>query len=105
MWRTELEDLGPARFCGFVRSKFWPFRTRLHSLSIVDDFADVRRQMRNQCPPRPGVYGMLDAHGQLIYVGVSSALRKRLITYFQGGQSVRKERAIAAHAERLVWQV
>ena len=104
MRRTELNGLEPAPFRGFDRSTFWPFRPRLKSLDVADDFTDVRRQMRDQCPSRPGVYGMIDAHGQLIYVGVSTALRKRLITYFQGGDAVRKECAIAAHAERLVWE-
>jgi excinuclease ABC subunit C len=48
---------------------------------------------------------MLDCRGYLIYVGMSTALRKRLVTYFQGGASIRKECRIAAGTEQLVWEV
>lgn len=105
MRRSEFIGVERAPFQAFARSTFWPFRTRLRSLDVTLDFANVRRAMRESCPARPGVYGMVDPRGQLIYVGVSSVLRKRLITYFQGGETVRKERAIAAHAARLVWEV
>jgi excinuclease ABC subunit C len=91
-------------FDGFGGCDFWPFRSRLKSLDVSKDLAAFRRAIREECPARPGVYGMVDIHGQLIYVGMSIALRKRLITYFQGGESPRKERCIAAHSERLVWE-
>jgi excinuclease ABC subunit C len=48
---------------------------------------------------------MIDAAGRLIYVGMSIALRKRLVTYFQGGASIRKECRIAGDTDRLVWEV
>jgi excinuclease ABC subunit C len=65
----------------------------------------MRRTMRAECPASPGVYGIVDRTRQLVYVGMSAALRKRLVTYFQGGSSPRKEQCIAAHARRLVWEV
>jgi len=92
-------------FSGFGRCDFWPFRSRLKSLPVASDFVAFRRTLRENCPSRPGVYGMVDPHGQLVYVGMSIALRKRLITYFQGGETPRKERCIAARAHRLVWEV
>jgi excinuclease ABC subunit C len=92
-------------FTGFVRSDFWPFRSRLKTLSVSDELADVRRTIRDSCPARAGVYGMVDARNQLIYVGMSIALRKRLVTYFQGGASIRKECRIAEGTDRLVWEV
>jgi excinuclease ABC subunit C len=99
------DEFGIAPFCGFGPSGFWPFRRRLQTLDITDDFADVRRSMRSECPRRPGVYGMLDARGQLIYIGMSTVLPKRLVTYFQSGANERKEYRIASHTERLVWEV
>jgi excinuclease ABC subunit C len=92
-------------FRGFGRSEFWPFRGRLKSLAIVEDFVDVRRSLRDSCPARSGVYGMIDSGRRLIYVGMSIALRKRLVTYFQGGASIRKECRIAGDTDRLVWEV
>lgn len=94
-----------AEFRGFGRSEFWPFRSRLKSLAIGEDFADVRHLLRASCPARPGVYGMVDARDRLIYVGMSIALRKRLVTYFQGGAAIRKECRIAGDTDRLVWEV
>ncbi len=92
-------------FRGFGPSAFWPFRRRSQTLTVTDDLADVRRNMRNECPWRPGVYGMLDRRGQLIYVGMSTMLPKRLVTYFQSGADERKEYRIASHTDRLVWEV
>jgi excinuclease ABC subunit C len=92
-------------FRGFGRSEFWPFRGRLKSLAIGEDFVDVRRSLRDCCPARSGVYGMIDVRGRLIYIGMSTALRKRLVTYFQGGASIRKECRIAEGTDRLVWEV
>jgi excinuclease ABC subunit C len=99
-WSVEAEE-----FRGFERSRFWPFRGRLKSLTIGEDFIDVRRSLRDTCPGRPGVYGMVDSRGRLIYIGMSTALRKRLVTYFQGGASIRKECRIAGDTDRLVWEV
>jgi excinuclease ABC subunit C len=96
-------DLEPFR--GFGPSDFWPFRRRSQTLTVTDDLAQVRRSMRDECPRRPGVYGMIDARRQLIYVGMSTMLPKRLVTYFQSGADIRKEYRIASHTERLVWEV
>lgn len=40
----------------------------LHLIQARSDEA-YRRRLRAECPNRPGVYGMLDADGNLIYVG------------------------------------
>jgi excinuclease ABC subunit C len=92
-------------FRGFGRSIVWPFRSRLKALSVGKELADVRGLIRESCPARSGVYGMLDRRGQLIYVGMSTSLRKRLITYFQGGAAIRKECRIAKDTKQLVWEV
>ncbi|MFN4259134.1 MAG: nucleotide excision repair endonuclease, partial [Gemmataceae bacterium] len=45
----------------------------------------LRVQVRHSCPRRPGVYGMWDAQGELIYVGKAKCLRSRLLSYFRPG--------------------
>jgi excinuclease ABC subunit C len=97
--------LDTAAFRGFGRSRYLPFGAQLQSLRIAKELANVRRDLRNECPAHPGVYGVVDSRGELAYVGMSTALRKRLITYFQSGSAIRKEYAIAAHAHTLVWEV
>jgi excinuclease ABC subunit C len=92
-------------FRGFGRSAFWPYRSRLQEISISTNLAAVRGEIRQNCPTRSGVYGMVDRRGTLIYVGMSTSLRKRLVTYFQGGAAIRKECRIAEDTRRLVWEV
>jgi excinuclease ABC subunit C len=94
-----------ARFSNFGRSQYSPFQSQLFSMRVAHDFTEVRRAMRTQCPAMPGVYGVINSSGSLVYVGMSTALRKRLVTYFQGGSTLRKEQAIAAHAHRVVWEL
>jgi len=86
------------------RSTVLPFRRLFRELPLDADPRSLRQQLREFCPASPGVYAYLDG-GRVIYVGVSSKLRKRLITYFQGGASVRKEHAVAGQATKLMWQV
>ncbi len=94
-----------ARFRGFGQSNYLPFRARLDGLRIASELAEVRRALRDECPALPGVYGVVDSRAELAYVGMSTALRKRLVTYFQSGSAIRKEQAIAAHARTVVWEV
>ena len=74
-------------FAGFGPSAFLPRRRAVQSLDIARDRRELRRQLRAACPAEPGVYGMIDHAGRLIYVGVSRHLRQRLVTYFQGADS------------------
>jgi excinuclease ABC subunit C len=103
-------------FAGFGPSAFLPARRASDSLTVGRDNGEMRRQLRSECPAAPGVYGMIDVAGRLIYVGVSRRLRQRLLTYFQGAtpiehlsrgrdDSTRKELRIARRAVRLVWEV
>src|SRR3954447_20062720 len=101
-WRVDFE---PEPFCGFGRSTFWPFRSRLRTLPVASDLGEVRASIRATCLARSGVYGMVDARDRLIYVGMSTMLRKRLVTYFQGGAAIRKECRIAKDTSQLVWEV
>ena len=101
-------------FAEFGPSKYLR-RSVLRELDLPANYADVRSQLRAGCPETPGVYGMIDCEGRLIYVGMSRCLRKRTLTYFQetggrqssnwrNGLQHRKEAKVAARAKRLVWQ-
>lgn len=92
-------------FSGFGPSPCAPRRAATETVALSDDARAVRKLLRAQCPSLPGVYGMLDAAGELIYVGMSVRLRNRLLTYFTKGRPDGKEQRIAGHAARLVWEV
>lgn len=64
--------------------------------------ASLRSQLRLLCPKRAGVYGMIDQHGELLYVGKAKSLRTRLLSYFRvrgrpakAGKIIRRTSAIA----------
>ena len=65
---------------------------------------DLRRQVRLLCPAGPGVYGMVDGQGELIYVGKAKRLRVRLLSYFRARGRPRKAGRIVALTRRLVWE-
>ena len=61
----------------------------------------LRDRVIQSCPRVPGVYGMLDPKGRLIYVGKSKSLRSRILSYFaesnadeKGGRIIKNSRAI-----------
>jgi excinuclease ABC subunit C len=97
-------------FAEFGPSKYLR-RTSPAGLELSADYREVRAQLRVGCPEVPGVYGMIDCDGRLVYVGMSRCLRKRTTTYFQtltqpppDPRSHRKETRVAARARRLVWE-
>jgi excinuclease ABC subunit C len=65
----------------------------------------LRVQVRLRCPAKPGVYGMLDAAGELIYVGKAKELRKRLLSYFRAGSRPAKAARVIRHARAIVWEI
>lgn len=94
-----------APFAGFGPSG-WTVARQILATEIVlpRDDAAARRLIRARCPLAPGVYGMIDPRGELIYVGKSRSLRDRLVSYFYDADSNEKGRRIIAHSERLVWE-
>lgn len=96
-------------FVEFGKSKFLR-RTALQQFELPSTYREVRSQIRAELPESPGVYGMIDCVGRLIYVGMSRNLRDRTLTYFQSekqNQSLddrRKEARVAGRAKRLVWE-
>ena len=65
---------------------------------------DLKERMRVACPRRPGVYGMVDAAGRLIYVGKSKSLRTRLLSYFGKAAEGEKAAKIVRETRTLVWE-
>lgn len=88
---------------------FGPFRLALESapptteIEVPRNRRDARRMVGRHATPVPGVYGMVDAAGQLIYVGKSKALRHRLVSYFTKGRDG-KASVIVARTRRLIWE-
>ena len=65
----------------------------------------VRGQVRLLAPARPGIYGMIDADEQLIYVGKAKNLRVRLLSYFRKKGRPAKAGRIIAQARSIVWEI
>ncbi len=66
--------------------------------------ARLRALVRQRCPRLPGVYGMVDRAGELIYVGKSKNLRARLLSYFRPQSRDPKAGRIIADTRVLVWE-
>jgi excinuclease ABC subunit C len=65
----------------------------------------LRKPVRDHCPRLPGVYGMIDAAGELIYVGKAKSLRARLLGYFRPNSRDEKAGKIIQESRRLVWEL
>jgi excinuclease ABC subunit C len=92
-------------FAGFGPSRLSPASAvpPLHQIHANKATA-LRRQVREVCPRRPGVYGMVNANGALIYVGKAKCLRSRLLSYFRPKSRDPKAGRILAHTRTLVWE-
>jgi excinuclease ABC subunit C len=93
------------RFAGFGPSHFDPSSaaTALHFVLARQPTA-LRNRLRQKCPRRPGVYGMVDPRGRLIYVGKAKCLRTRLLSYFRTGSRDPKAGRIIDHTRAIVWE-
>lgn len=92
-------------FDGFGPSRFRPaeeiapvFEVRGKRLS------KLKRGTKKNAPKAPGVYGMLDNRGRLIYVGKAKNLRARLLCYFRENSRDPKAGKIIEQTKRLVWE-
>jgi excinuclease ABC subunit C len=65
----------------------------------------LRAHVRRACPRLPGVYGMVDASGALIYIGKAKNLRTRLLSYFRPKSRDPKAGRILKDTLTLVWEV
>jgi excinuclease ABC subunit C len=64
----------------------------------------LRRLTRERCSRRPGVYGMLNATGELIYVGKAKCLHSRLLGYFRPKSRDPKAGRIIRLARTVLWE-
>ena len=64
----------------------------------------LRNKIVQSCPRVPGVYGMMDRKGQLIYVGKSKSLRSRLLSYFAPSNAAEKGGRIIENARVIQWE-
>jgi excinuclease ABC subunit C len=65
----------------------------------------LRKCVREQAPRgQAGVYGMVNARGELIYVGKAKCLRTRLLSYFRRNSRDPKAGRILQHTRALVWE-
>jgi excinuclease ABC subunit C len=64
----------------------------------------LRAKVRADCPRLPGVYGMINAVGELVYVGKAKDLRARLLSYFRPRSRDPKAGRIVHQARVLVWE-
>jgi excinuclease ABC subunit C len=64
----------------------------------------LRARLRQLCPKRPGVYGMIDARGTLIYLGKAKALRARLLSYFRARSRDPKAGRILRETRAITWE-
>jgi excinuclease ABC subunit C len=85
----------------------WPLAPRLawptSEVLLTGDRRDSRKQIRRAAPQAPGVYGMVDRDGELIYVGQSKSLRNRLLSYFAASAPSKAQR-ILGHTRRIIWE-
>lgn len=64
----------------------------------------LREKVRRDCPRRPGVYGMVDPAGELVYVGKAKCLRSRLLSYFRRNSRDPKAGRILESTRLIVWE-
>jgi excinuclease ABC subunit C len=63
----------------------------------------MRDTVRTGALDRPGVYRMLSADGEIVYVGKSKRVRSRLLSYFRCAYPVDKGARILREADRIEW--
>ena len=64
----------------------------------------LKAGVQSKCENIPGVYGMLDEHGVLIYVGKSKQLRTRLLSYFSPKVRNQKPGRLIRQTRRILWE-
>ena len=66
--------------------------------------SQLKQELVRACPRVPGVYGMLDRGGELIYVGKSKSLRSRLLSYFSAANEDEKAGRIIENTRAIQWE-
>ena len=64
----------------------------------------MRERVKADAADRPGVYRMIAAGGEVVYVGKSKRLRTRLLSYFRAAFPEEKGARILREAETIEWE-
>jgi excinuclease ABC subunit C len=92
-------------FDGFGPSKFRPTDETIIGRQIRGKRPLLlRKGVQELAPKLPGVYGMIDERGRIVYVGKAKNLRSRLLSYFRGNSRDPKAGKIIRQARTLVWE-
>lgn len=89
---------------GFGVDPFNPHKPRPIDAVGASSAEELRQKIVQACPRVPGVYGMLDRKGALIYVGKSKSLRSRLLSYFAASNAEEKGGRIIENARAIQWE-
>lgn len=68
-----------------------------------EQLAVMRKHVRDAADDRPGVYRMIAADGEIVYVGKSKRVRTRLLSYFRCAFPEEKGARILRDADRIEW--
>lgn len=66
--------------------------------------AEMREHVRTACEDRPGVYRMMSADGEVVYVGKSKRMRTRLLSYFRCAWPSEKGARVVREATNIEWE-
>jgi excinuclease ABC subunit C len=69
----------------------------------LQDHAFLHRRVKALAEKRPGVYRMLDATGQVLYVGKAKEIRTRLLSYFRAAYPKEKAARIMQATADIQW--
>ena len=92
-------------FTGFGPNRLFPEATPAVTAIHGQRTSRMRDRVRKDCPRLPGVYGMADRRGELIYVGKAKNLRARLLSYFRPNSREPKAGHILHETRLLAWEV
>jgi excinuclease ABC subunit C len=100
-------NLFPAEtFDGFGPSLYRPLDDTIISHQVTGGKRAGRlcSGVREHAPKAPGVYGMVDEKGRIVYVGKAKNLRSRLLSYFRVNSRNPKAGKIIQRTRKLVWE-
>jgi excinuclease ABC subunit C len=92
-------------FEGFGPSRFRPANEAVVGQQLrASRTGRLRKGVRAHAPRTPGVYGMIDGRGRLIYIGKAKNLRVRLLSYFRANSRDPKAGKIIQQTRLLLWE-
>lgn len=91
-------------FAGFGANELGPDHDPTFTLIQGKRNSQLKALVKKECPKRPGIYGMIDSHGELIYVGKAKLLRARLLSYFRTKSRDPKAGHILRDACAIAWE-